>query len=84
MRHLGRRLEQQQAVIGVETIDAAAQAIACQGEVVLLRRMAEQRQPQAALALEGAVAGARGASRAAEQRCDVALEVHLAQLGAAR
>ena len=61
-------------------VDSPAEAVARQGEVVLLRRVvAEQRQPQAALALERAVTGPGAAPRAHQQRRDVALEVHRGQ-----
>src|SRR5262249_17756489 len=48
-----------------------------QRHVVLLGVVAEQRQAQPALALEGAVARAAVAAGPAEQAHDVALEVHL-------
>ena len=51
--------------------------VAGEGEVVLLRVVAEQRQAEAALALERAVAGAGVAAHAAEQAHDVPLEIDL-------
>jgi hypothetical protein len=68
-----------QTAIRVDAIQAPAQAAARQGLVVLLPARAEQRQAEAALALEGAVARAGVAAQVAEQGDDMALEGHLAQ-----
>src|SRR5262249_34588239 len=58
-------------------VDAPAEGVAGEGGVVLFRVVAEERQAQAAPALEGAVAGARVAAGAAEEADDVPLEIDL-------
>src|SRR5439155_14451232 len=50
--HLPGRLEQQQAIIRIAGGDAASQAFARDGKVILLRLVTKQRQPKTALALE--------------------------------
>ncbi len=70
-------LEEQQAGVGVGEVDAPAVEVAGEGVVVLFGVVAEQGQAEAALALEGAVAGAGVAAHAAEHAHDVALEIDL-------
>lgn len=74
---LAAGLEQHQAPVGIDGVDAATQQVATQGVMVLLGIVAEQRQPEASLALERAVARARGAAQLAEQAHDVPLEIDL-------
>ena len=69
---LHRRLEQDQALLGRLQVDARLIA-AEQRLVILLEVVAEQREAEAALALERAVAGAAGAADLAHQRQHVLL-----------
>ena len=76
---LAGSLEQQQAAVGVGGVEPASLDFAGQGQVILLRVVAEQRQTQTALALEGAVTGAGSTAGSAQDAHDVALEVHRGQ-----
>jgi len=82
--HLAGGLQQQQAAVGPGQVDSPSLAVANQGRVVLAGVVAEQRQLQPALALEGTVAGAGRAPHAAEQAHDVALEINVFDASALR
>src|SRR5262249_48591207 len=82
VRRLPGGLEQEQAAVGIGRIDAAAEEIAGDRGVVLLRLVAEKRQAEAALALERTVAGAGVASHAAEEAHQVPLEIDHFELAA--
>src|SRR5262249_50258006 len=69
-------------VVRVGRVEPSALHVAGDGVVILLRVVAEEREPEAAFALEGAVAGAAVAAHPAEQAHDVAFEVHLVDDGA--
>ena len=75
MFDLARRLEQQQAAIGIDRIDASSRGIARDGDEVFFRFIAEEGEPKAALALKGAVAAAAVAAGAAQEAHDVSLEI---------
>ncbi len=77
VRHLAGGLEQEQAAVRIDAVDAAAFHFAGQGEVILLGVVAEEAEPEAALALERAVAGAGIAARAAEYAHHVPFKIDL-------
>src|SRR5262249_49143181 len=54
----GGRLEQQQAAVGVVGVGAAAEAVAREGAIIEAGIVAEEAEPEAALALERPVTGA--------------------------
>src|SRR5262245_12185316 len=58
MRDLSRGLEQQQTLIRRYGIDSPAEAVAGEGKVVFLGRIAEQAEVKASFALEGTMARA--------------------------
>jgi len=62
--------------VGLDQIDAAAEVVAGQVGEVHRRLIAEQREPEAILSLERAVAAAGVAAGLGEQPHDVPLEVH--------
>src|SRR5262245_23399911 len=66
MRDSTGRLEQQEALARLESVDSSARRLARDACVVLVGVMAEQRQPEAALAGERAVARAAVAAGARE------------------
>src|SRR5262249_18531122 len=69
-------LEEHQAVIRIDRVDAPCLSLTGEGEIVLFGIVAEERQTKAALALERAVAGTGVATRTAEEAHQVPLEVH--------
>ena len=73
--HLAGRLEKQQAGVRVGAVDAPAFHVAGECKVILFGVVAEQREAQAALALEGAVTRTGIAPHAAQQAHDVPLEI---------
>src|SRR5438067_2234114 len=64
-------------MVGIVWVDPPAAGVAGQGAKVALRFVAEQAEPQSALALKRAVTGTGVAPRPAEEADDVALEVDL-------
>src|SRR5262245_44439269 len=73
--HAAGGLEQQQGVVRVDRVEPAAEDLAGQGGEVPGGVVAEQRQAEAALALEGAVAGAVRAAALPEPAHDVPLGI---------
>ena len=76
-RDLAGGLEEHEAGVGVDEVDAPAVEVVSERVVVLFGIVSEEGEAQAAFALEGAVAGAGVAAEAAEDAHDVALEIDL-------
>src|SRR5262249_38387622 len=77
MGHLARSLQEDQAGIGIDAIDAPAGGLAEQALVIQLWIGSKQTQPKTALALDHAVAGAGITAQSAEQRNHVTTKQRL-------
>src|SRR5262249_16463362 len=74
------RLEQEQTAVRVVGIGAAAEAVARERTIIEGGIVAEQAEPETALALERSVTGTGVATRPPQERHDMPLEVDLAEV----